>query len=292
MRCWTSNRESRRKCQLDAQEESNRWIKCEELPGVNREQTRRPCYDTVQTTADLLLALQPRLLPAAGCPARLGKGHRAAFPWGAMARRARSPAWKRRSGGEIMTELEKIRSGLNWEGRFAASSKPMQTQSKAAGSERPKEGFASGSALLRCGHGTMQNKNLALHLKSWLSKTVRRKNHKELPVLERALEAEAAASTAPVPGRSHCLSSSYVRPRSTGQWCLQEMEEPDQGRCVLWAWIECSQRAVPHWNGKGLYTSSSKTSSTVLQEWSSVIRVYHYRAWIHSIIFHKCLVLK
>lgn len=68
-----------------------------------------------------------------------------------------------------MTELEKSRSALNWEERFTASSKPMQTQTKTAGSENPKEGFASGGGLLRCGapgHRAPQNKNLALNLKS------------------------------------------------------------------------------------------------------------------------------
>lgn len=50
--------------------------------GINREQTRGSCYGTVQTSADLLGAQQPVWVPAAGCPARLGKGHRAASPPG------------------------------------------------------------------------------------------------------------------------------------------------------------------------------------------------------------------
>lgn len=87
-----------------------------------------------------------------------------------------------------MTKLEKIRSGLNWEERFTASSKPLQTQTKTAGSENPKGGFPSGSGLLRCGapgHRTLQNKSLALSFEELTSKTVQRKNHKGLPVLER-----------------------------------------------------------------------------------------------------------
>lgn len=61
-----------------------------------------------------------------------------------------------------------------------------------------------------------------------------------LPRTQQALEPEAAASAAPVPGPSHCLSSSYTRPHDISQWWLQEMEEPGQGCCVVWAWIQRS----------------------------------------------------
>lgn len=60
-----------------------------------------------------------------------------------------------------MAELKKIKGGLNWEERFTASSKPMQTQTKTAGSENPKEGFGSGVdcggvELLGTGHCKMK----------------------------------------------------------------------------------------------------------------------------------------
>ena len=176
-------------------------------------------------------------LPSAGCPARLGKGHRAAFPQGPEVKQPRTPTWKRKVWGEITTEFKKIKSGLNWEKRFTVSSKSVQAETNTACSESPEEGFAAGGGLLICGAPgprTLQNKNLALNLEIWLSKTVWRKKSQKAshpretwPPAQQALEPEAAA--VPVPGLSHWLSSSYTRPHGTGQWWLQEMGEPDQG---------------------------------------------------------------
>lgn len=45
-----------------------------------------------------------------------------------------------------MTELEKTRSGLNWEERFTASSNPVQMQTGTAGSENPFLGLLQGVA--------------------------------------------------------------------------------------------------------------------------------------------------
>lgn len=177
-----------------------------------------------------------------------------------------------------MTELEKSRSALNWEERFTASSKPMQTQTNTAGSENPKEGFASGGGLLRCGapgHRAPQNKNLALNLKSWLSKTVWRKNYKGLPMLERrcpGLSKPLSQRLQQVQHQSQghltaCPLLTHVPMTSVSSGCRRWKS---QVKAVVWCGHGYSAANRPYPAGK---ERVSKTSSTVLLEWSSIIPV-------------------
>lgn len=82
-----------------------------------------------------------------GAWVRRAKGTEGLLPRGLAVKGPTSLSWEQKGGGEIMAMLEKIRSGLTWKERVAATSNAVQT----AGSQNPKEGAAAGCGLLRRG---------------------------------------------------------------------------------------------------------------------------------------------
>lgn len=99
----------------------------------------------------------PSVPSSVGAWFRRAKGTRRLLPRGLAVKGPASLSWEQKGGGEILAMLEKIRSGLTWKERVAATSNAVQT----AGSQNPKEGAAAGCGLLRRGAPEHRHRGVA-----------------------------------------------------------------------------------------------------------------------------------